>query len=221
MFAASGTGLAVGAHRLAGGDTPTATVVIVTAVLLAGLAWTLTGAERRGWLIAALVGLTQTGAHLAFMPPSNPTPLAARVGSVRDWALLLFCHHGSSPIPTATIDAARAALGLPPLPTSGMSGSAMTGHAMSWGQSNSWAMLLAHLAAAAVMAWWLRRGERAAWRTLQRVGQALARHVRAWPNFGADAHQPTNAPIVATVTRLCGHLAALSHPRRGPPALFA
>ncbi|HZE30461.1 MAG TPA: hypothetical protein VE198_03375, partial [Actinoallomurus sp.] len=49
------------------------------------------------------------------------------------------------------------------------------GHAMTSSSSGATAMTFAHVAAAVVSAWWLRRGERAVWDLARRIASALMR----------------------------------------------
>jgi hypothetical protein len=77
-------------------------------------------------------------------------------------------------------------------------------------------MLLAHLLAAGVAAWWLRRGEAAAWAALRTVRPALRVTVPA-AVVPAVGQRPRVGPRAA-VSVLCDQvLAAAAHPRRGPP----
>jgi hypothetical protein len=82
-----------------------------------------------------------------------------------------------------------------------------------------WTMTLAHVAAAVVSAWWLRRGERAVWAMARRVAAAVVRPARALLSAPA-------AP--ATAPRVRARSAATARPRpallrhvvvrRGPPS---
>jgi hypothetical protein len=92
------------------------------------------------------------------------------------------------------------------------------GHAMSPSSAGT-TMTLAHVVAAAVSAWWLRRGERAVWRLARRIAAAVVRPARA-----LLAAPP---PACATPSfRGVPGVAAAPHPtflrhavtRRGPPA---
>lgn len=147
VFAFASLALAVSAHRLAGGLAPTSawTGQAAGALFLIGLA--VAARELRFWQIATLVATTQVVLHALL--PSH----AGR--STAQWARLLFCEHGSHAATTAQVAAARSHFAGAPHSSGGPG------------------MLAAHLVAAAVMAWWLRRGERAAWRAVQRVVSRL------------------------------------------------
>jgi putative effector of murein hydrolase LrgA (UPF0299 family) len=91
------------------------------------------------------------------------------------------------------------------------------GHAMP-SSSGAAAMTFAHVAAAVVSAWWLRRGERAVWGLARRIAAALrwpARALRA-PSLPLSA-----APRRRVATAMPGRRGAvLRHVvvRRGPPS---
>jgi hypothetical protein len=90
------------------------------------------------------------------------------------------------------------------------------GHAMAPASSGG-AMTLAHVAAAAVSAWWLRRGERAVWRLARRVASTLIRPLRALP---AAPLAPGPGPYRPASSTARPRGAVLRHVvvRRGPPA---
>lgn len=111
--------------------------------------------------------------------------------------------------------------------TSGMSGTVGPGmdHSVSvaHGHPGGWsAMTLAHVAAAVISAWWLRRGERAAWRLARWAATAASRPVRMLlallgsrpqPALAAPVSSRTAAPSRAPRNRLLRHVVV----RRGPP----
>jgi hypothetical protein len=84
--------------------------------------------------------------------------------------------------------------------------------------SSGTAMTLAHVAAAAVSAWWLRRGERATWGLARRIAAVILRPARA-----LLARPPVRAaprvPVAPAAARRPG-ATVLRHVvvRRGPPA---
>lgn len=165
VFAGAGLGLAVAAHLLGGGTRPAPAVLALAAACLFGLGLAVSGRERSGRQVAALVVTTQAALHAAFaLVPAGSA--AMHPASRANWAALLFCQHGERPVSAAQIAAARAGLGLGP-------DTATPAHSLiGWGAA---AMLAAHLLAAGVLAWWLRRGERAAWATLRRIVTRLGR----------------------------------------------
>lgn len=94
---------------------------------------------------------------------------------------------------------------------------ATPGHPGGWS-----AMTLAHVAAAVLSAWWLRRGERAAWRLARWAATLASRPVRmllalldAPPRavVAAPISSRTTAPSRASRARLLRHAVV----RRGPP----
>jgi hypothetical protein len=81
------------------------------------------------------------------------------------------------------------------------------------------AMTLAHVAAAAISAWWLRRGERAVWSLARRVAAAVLRPALAplsVPRPPSAAPRPRSVPPGAARPRpaLLRHVVV----RRGPPS---
>ena len=90
------------------------------------------------------------------------------------------------------------------------------------GHESGLSMTLAHVAAAVISAWWLRRGERAAWSLARRVADLADRPVRALLALFSDVEPPAPpartvlVPAVgetSTVGLILRHLVV----RRGPP----
>jgi hypothetical protein len=80
-------------------------------------------------------------------------------------------------------------------------------------------MVLAHLVAAVVSAWWLRRGERAVWALARKVAAAVGRPARALPaRYAPPSPPPRPVAGAAPGSRRGG--AVLRHVviRRGPPS---
>ncbi|MCO5997803.1 hypothetical protein [Actinoallomurus rhizosphaericola] len=99
-------------------------------------------------------------------------------------------------------------------------GQHLTHHAGVHGSHGAPAMTLAHVAAAVVSAWWLRRGERAVWRLARRAAAAAVRPLRA---LLATPAPPPPAPYrrhAATGSAARPPDRGLRHvlTRRGPPA---
>jgi hypothetical protein len=82
-----------------------------------------------------------------------------------------------------------------------------------------WTMTFAHVAAAVVSAWWLRRGERAVWSLARRVAAAVARPVRALLS-APPAPPPAPAVRAGSGAPARPRPAFLRHVvvRRGPPS---
>jgi len=79
-------------------------------------------------------------------------------------------------------------------------------------------MLAGHAAAVAVLAWWLRRGEAAAWRAARRRLRPLLRPPAPAPVACAPSR---GLPAVAPGLPRAVVVALRADPRRGPPALPA
>ena len=195
VLAASSVALAAGAHRLGGGMPPAQALLVATTAVFFGFGLLWTRRERSGPAIAAVVLLSQLAMHAAFaLAPMRSTGGDRTHGELNRWAAMLLCHNPSHPATAAQVNAARAALGLGPLPTAPaamhMSGPISTGGA---------GMLALHLVAALAMACWLRRGERAAWAVARRVvagvvaplDRSCPGHARAWrEDFGRRLGAP-------------------------------
>jgi hypothetical protein len=95
----------------------------------------------------------------------------------------------------------------------------MHGHLMA-PSSGGTTMTVAHVAAAVVSAWWLRRGERAVWNLARRVATALIRPARALLSAPRPLTAAPRVRSVAAVAPVCG-TTFLRHVviRRGPPPL--
>lgn len=233
VFTGAGLGLALTAHLLAGGTIPQVRSIIVALTLLWFGALSLTGRERGGRLLGTAVIATQLGLHALFAltPRIGATPGPARLagtGGSTDtstiWARLLFCHHGASPITAAQLTAARSAIGLTAgaAPPSGVLSTASGGElslrpaliplVQSWPLVG---MLAMHLLAAAVMAWWLRCGERAAWDAGRRIVRTMA--ARIWHYLPAAPRRSTVLPRTRYADRRRERLQASLTATRGPP----
>ncbi|QKG24111.1 hypothetical protein [Actinomadura verrucosospora] len=82
-------------------------------------------------------------------------------------------------------------------------------------------MTLAHVAAAVAAAWWLRRGERAAWSLARRLASAADRPIRLLLALLLiePAERPLRTPVVPVAAGALATGRALRHQvvRRGPP----
>jgi hypothetical protein len=82
-------------------------------------------------------------------------------------------------------------------------------------------MTVAHIAAAVVAAWWLRRGERAAWSLARRLASAADRPIRLLLALLLiePAERPVRTPVVPVAAGVLATGRALRHQvvRRGPP----
>ena len=169
-FAASSVALAVGAHRLGGGMRPTGTAMALSLIMLFGFGLVWAHRERRGPAITAAVLTSQLALHVGFtLAPMRTMASAGASSELSRWAAMLLCSDADHPATVAQVDAARALLGLGPLPAppAAMAPTAM--HMASPFTTSGAGMLAMHVGAALVMAWWLRRGERSAWAAARRV----------------------------------------------------
>lgn len=201
VFAVAGLGLAVCAHRLAGGLLPGVPALAAAALGLFAVALVASKRERVGWQIAGLVGATQAAVHAAFAYAP-----AGHAAGGQNWAKLLFCQHGEQPVSAQTVAAARAHL-------SGGAMDAAMSHSAPVGLAAA-AMLAVHVVAAAAMAWWLRKGERTAWAAVRRVVSRLTR-VADGPALVVTRCAQVFGDVWAPVRR--AYEAGLAG--RGPPAL--
>jgi hypothetical protein len=219
VFAGASTALGVSAHRLAGGAVPGLTTITVAAGLLLLLGGVLSRRERSGPQLTVLVLVTQALLHLSFMLStmshtmgagmSSPAPL-----STAELAKMLYCFPG-----TATPSAGQVATAMSGMDTSHFTAATPATMHMA-GQMNDnpftaagLLMLSAHLVAAAAMAWWLRRGERAAWTVIDRVITTLttARVPQLAPNT------PPRLQVVAELWLPTQQVWGSGRAGRGPP----
>ena len=176
----------------------------------------LSGRERRGGQIAVLVLATQALLHVGFMASSMSTTMSGSMpgsSSAMTPAMLakMFLCFPAGVTPTAD----QIATAMAGIDTSRLTSPATAGH-MSDNPFTAagLGMLCAHLVAAAVMAWWLRRGERAAWSGLQRAITVLtassSRTLPAWTTPSV----PAAVDVWVAVQQVWGSGLA----GRGPPA---
>ena len=162
VFTAACLVLAVTAHIVGGGQAPGPGTVAVAAMGLWAFFGMLTARERGGRFLGVAVVSTQALLHLLFANIGRPPAGASGQGV----AALLLCSHGSAAIDAGQLAAAQRTLGVPLGPVD-------AGAAVGWVPSSPAAMLAAHLVAALGMAWWLRRGERAAWSAIRQVARRV------------------------------------------------
>jgi hypothetical protein len=209
----------VAAHRLAGGIVPGLTTIAMAAGLLLLFGGVLSCRERSGPQIAVLVLVTQALLHLSFMLSTMSHTMSGGMSSAplstAELAKMLFCFPG-----TATPSAAQVASAMSGVDTSHLTAAATpsTMH-MAWQMNDNpftpagLGMLSAHLVAAAVMAWWLRRGERAAWSVIDRVITTLATARVRQP----APSTPTRLQVVAELWLPTQQVWGSGRAGRGPP----
>ncbi|MFF0793051.1 hypothetical protein [Streptomyces spiralis] len=216
VFAAVCVLLAAAGHGLAMGDMPSlwADGAGFLGVFAAG--WLLGGKERSLPGIGATMLATQACLHVAFDAARPRTAHAGGRGSFPAMPSMPFMPSTAS-MPTSahgpdsaaangthTVFAHAHALPLPAMPTHELSRHAVA----------------AHVLAALVASWWLRRGEAALWSLLRRAVAGVPRLASWW--------RGVHAPLPAPAVRDCRAFAVASPPsslrlrhaviRRGPPA---
>lgn len=206
VFTALSVGLATGAHRAAGGAV--SLHVIGWAIgALAVVGWVAARRQRSGGSIAALVIGTQLLLHVSFAAPVLLPLLRSRGRSrVSALAALFLCHH--SAVTAAQVHAATG--GIDPRQLAVAAGTSAP-HAAAVVVA-ALPMIAGHVAAAAAMAWWLSRGERAIWAAACRVVGALAGGLSSALEAGGSGVAAGHRVVVIPCGRRGGWLT-----RRGPP----
>ncbi|MEU1408999.1 hypothetical protein ABZ471_43245 [Streptomyces sp. NPDC005728] len=189
LLAAAGHGLATGAVPPLWADAAALLVVFVPACALGGRERSLPG-------IGAAMLLTQAGLHLAFDAAGRTTGpgrthLMSRTAAVPGHTMAAIPGHGTA---------------------------AMHAHATAHAATVHAHAMAAHLLAALVASWWLRRGEAALWSLLRRA-VALVPGLVAWWR-GAPLPLPAGRAPSVPVGPAPPRRTALRHAvsRRGPPA---
>jgi hypothetical protein len=226
VFTVVCTLLALGAHLpMAAGGVPLPAIA-VGAGLVFGVARVAAGGERGLAAISGLVGACQVGLHLVFDAARSSTASMTAVSST------------SSPFPTSSISmsdmpsmhdplAALSMAQMAPMGPAGAVENAAGSHAGAAPMGLSAGMTLAHVLAALVAAWWLRRGEAAAFACARWAGALVRANWRAlaWllATPAADvAPSRTLAPCGADPPQgLHSGLIRFSVIRRGPPTVPA
>ncbi|MFF7971412.1 hypothetical protein [Streptomyces sp. NPDC007905] len=189
VFAAVCVLLAAAGHGLAMGDMPPLWADGAGFGAVFALGWALGGRERALPGIGAAMLVTQAGLHLAF----GAAHRAAGPGRAQ-------------------------AMHMASMPGHTMPGHAMaTMHAHAMPHATAAQATLAHLLAALVASWWLRRGEAALWSLLRRAVALVPGLVAWWRDapLPAPAGQTSSAPSDPEPSRhpLLWHAVS----RRGPP----
>ena len=213
VFAAVSVLLAVAAHRLAGAGAPAGSLLWTCAAALVGVGWIASRRERSGRFLGALVIGNQAMLHLAFAAPALLAAERADATGGTSFSLtrVLLCHHGPSPVTSASLRAAASNMDPAALSALTRSASAASGSTASGSSEllEMVAMLTAHLVAAAVVAWWLRKGERLACAVLVRAARRLL--AGAAPVL-RGLRQTVVATVLTHSSRCVGAVAG-----RGPP----
>ncbi|WP_317446383.1 hypothetical protein [Streptomyces collinus] len=192
VFAAVCVLLAAAGHGLAMGDMPSVGADAAAFLGVFGLGWAFGRRERSLPGIGAVMLATQAGLHFAF-GAAHPDPAA-----------------GSGRAHVMRMDA--------------MAGHSMAGHGMAAMHAHSATVhattvyaTLAHLLAALVASWWLRRGEAALWSLLRRAVALLPGLVAWWRD--APLPRPAGRTLPLPAAPEPPRRPALRHAvsRRGPP----
>ena len=195
VFAALCVLLAAGGHTLATGMTPPVWTQAAGFVPVFAAGWLLGGRERSLAAIGAATLTSQAGLHLAFGAAGSHSA-AVRQG------------RGISPMAMPpTVKAHMAMQGMRMIHTTTPPPHAVTPHAT-----------VAHLLAALLLTWWLRRGEAALWSLLRRSVALVPGLAAWWQGYGEPAAPDSVSPGPDHRTRTPRPL-LLRHTvhRRGPP----
>lgn len=82
-------------------------------------------------------------------------------------------------------------------------------------------MMVAHLAAAAVVGWWLACGEKTLWALLALLGRWILATIRVWAYVAVPPMSGSTRPPAALAAIALPHWQTRPHPRRGPPFVIA
>lgn len=191
VFAAVCVLLGAVGHGLGMGETPPLWVDAAGFLVVFGLGWVLGGRERSLVGIGAVMFGTQGALHVGFDAAQSPRTLPVQPAHVMSMAHM----HGHTMAAMA-----------------GMSGSpqphAVTGH-----------VTAAHILAALVASWWLRRGEAALWSLLRRAVSLVPGLLAWWRGVPTPVSVPGRRPsrtsgLAGSPRRLLLRYAVR---RRGPP----
>ncbi|HEU5026301.1 MAG TPA: hypothetical protein VFV01_15395 [Spirillospora sp.] len=173
------------------------------------------------------VTLATLGHDLASHDPVPGWAVLAGFGAVLAVTLALAGHERSLPTITGGLLGGQFALhtlfasateGMRDCDTAAHAGHAAAAPAM---HGSGTSMTLAHVAAAIAAAWWLRRGERAAWSLARRLASAADRPIRLLLALLLiePAERPARTPVVPVAAGALATGRALRHQvvRRGPP----
>ncbi|MBO2463386.1 hypothetical protein [Actinomadura violacea] len=173
------------------------------------------------------VALATLGHDLASHEPVPGWAVLAGFGAVLAVTLALAGHERSLPTIMGGLLGGQFALHtLFASATEGMPGCAPGAHAEHAAavpamHGSGTSMTLAHVAAAVAAAWWLRRGERAAWSLARRLAAAADRPIRLLLALLLiePAERPLRTPVVPVAAGALATGRALRHQvvRRGPP----
>ncbi|MBS2536266.1 hypothetical protein KGQ20_26225 [Catenulispora sp. NF23] len=214
VFAAVCTLLAVAAHRLMSvSDIPVTAIALGAAAVFCFARIAAALGERRLATIGLLVGGSQIGLHLLFQAAQAQSALSVQsVSSLPSGSAGTMSMPGMADIP------AMGGMG-------GMPG--MAGGSSSSFLGTTTGMTIAHVLAALVTAWWLRRGEAALFAVVQRAGTAGAVLGASWrmvAEWAAGVRPIRSAGPARSVVGVGIHRPAAARVllfsviRRGPPA---
>ncbi|MFD5400018.1 hypothetical protein [Streptomyces griseorubiginosus] len=195
VFAALCVLLAAGGHALATGMTPPVWAQAAGFLPVFAAGWLLGGRERSLGAIGAATLTSQAGLHLAFGAAGSPSTVARRGMGM------------SHMVMPHTVKAHMATQGMRMIHTTIPPPHAVTPHATA-----------AHLFAALLLTWWLRRGEAALWSLLRRSVALLPGLAAWWQGYREPAAPDCVSPGPDQRTRTLRPL-LLRHTvhRRGPP----
>jgi hypothetical protein len=231
VFAAVCLGLGVTAHRLMSGAAIPAWAMVLGGFGAYVPARLGTRRERGLAGIIVLMGVAQVALHLLFAFAQDTAVAAATMPARMPMSAPMSAMHGASSGSSASMPGmAMPGMGMPGTAVPGMTahGTGMPGtalHGMSMSGAGgamrmSVGMLLGHVLAAAICAWWLRRGEAAVHRlACSAAGWAL---VRICVAFHVLPVRPAVTPIASRIEPVALALRSqwlrTVRPLRGPPS---
>lgn len=244
VFTAVCVGLSAGGHELMSGRAVPLWAPALAAGAVFLLVYGLVARECRYPRIVALMLAGEFGLHELFSAVQG-TAAASRPSPTAQWAQVLLCGPGDTtgPIDAAGtwpgkggLAAALSAAGLDPnwahvSPASVGITSPDAAHAMTMAATpmsgmgmgqGPWAMLAVHTLAGLVCAWWLRRGEAAAFALLRTLATYALAPLRQGVPLPRGVRSPRRiVPVVVPPRRGRSTVLAFILVRRGPPGLVA
>ena len=214
VFAAACVGVSAAGHVWMSGSTLPAWVLLAALLVVGGAGYALAGRQRGFAPIAGLMLVGELGLHLLFTlaqhtsaGPASSAPGMPDMSGMPSMTGTVMSHPGPASAWLCGGGRTAAAAHGP------MSMTWMSGH-------GSAGMIAAHAAAGLLCAWWLWRGEAAAFQLLRALARFAAPLLAiAWPRPPAVPDLAARTPTDRTEqTSICARLLVHAVVRRGPPA---